>query len=102
MNCPAVQDHWLGQTPLPAEPMIRLKREVRHAPLLEKLGCQAFCRGFIGYVLGTVFAKLRVRPFPVRFWPGATRTIKATSLIQLQERPQGAHHPHLAPCALYC
>jgi len=37
--------------------------------------------GFIGNVLGSVFTKLRVRTFVVRFRPGATGTIKSGFLI---------------------
>ena len=75
------QDHRMSDASLCVEPLIRLVRQFRHAPLLEKLRRHAFCRRFIGDMLRAFFAKFEMRTLAVRLRPGATRTIDSLLLI---------------------
>ncbi len=82
--------------PLLVKPLIGLSRKFGNSPPLEEFGLDTFGRGFIGDVLGALFAKLETRAFAVRLRPGTAGTIYAFLLIQLEQRARAADDAHFA------
>src|SRR2546422_7184349 len=80
---------------LRVQPLIGLLRQRGNAPLFEKFRRDSLRSRFIGDVLGAFFAKFEMRALAVGFGPGATGTIDALLLIQLQQRARSAHWAHL-------
>src|SRR6267142_1367899 len=94
-------NHRLRNSPLLVEPEVGLLRQFRNAPLLEKLRSDAFGGGFIGDVLGALFAELEMRALAVRLGPGAAGTIDTFLLIQLEQRARAADDAHLTKSVFY-
>src|SRR5216684_3591728 len=87
---------------LRVEPLIRLLRKLRDAPLFEKFRRDALCRCLVGDMLGAFFAEFKVRTLAVRLGPGAAGTINAVFLVQLQKRPRATPDAHLGERILRC
>src|SRR6185503_15937520 len=76
---------------LRVKPAIRLQLEIRNAPLLEELRRDSLRRRLVGDVLGTVLAKLEMRPMLIRLGPRTTRTVDAARLVHFQHRARAAY-----------
>ena len=79
------------------EPKVRLRGEIRDAPLRKELRRYPLPGGFISDVLGALFAEFEMRTLAVGFWPGTSGTIDAILLIKLQQGARAADEAHLAP-----
>src|SRR5216684_7500033 len=95
MICLLAQNHRMRDAPLRVQPLIGLLPKRCDAPLFEKLRCESLGRRFVGNVLSAFFAEFEMRALAVRLRPGATRTIDAVRLIQLQKRAGPADWAHL-------
>src|ERR1043166_4327713 len=90
------QHHRMREAALLIEPEISLLGQFFNAPFGKEFRRNAFRRGFIGDVLGSLFTELKMRTFAVRLRPGAAGEINSLLLIDLQERLCAAHDAHLA------
>jgi hypothetical protein len=55
-----MQEHRMRESSLRVQPLIGLQREIRNAPLLEKLRRHSLGGRFISNMLGAVFTKLEI------------------------------------------
>src|SRR5882724_4707230 len=99
VTCVSPKNHGMSDSSLGAQPLIRLLREIQKAPAAEKLRRDAFRRSLVGYVLGSVFAKLCMRAAAVRFRPSTAGTINSAKLVQLQKSLRTAQYTNLSPGA---